>query len=293
MTGYLFLLSTVILNTAKGFCSKKLSGDMDHLNDNIDLSMLRNTVCALIGGILIAVSGSFGISSKGLLICGISGINATANYIVWVMALKSDAYMLVSAVNSASFVIPAALSIIFFDETPTVYDGIIVIILVAAIACLLKYQNKLKGTVTKKGIPLLIILFITAGMDSFTQKWFVNSQKDISLNTFSFYTFAFSLGLLLIMRLILGYPASAKTEVTKFKSLLPFIVFMGAALYGATFFKTGAAKLVDALILYPMLDALSLVAGCLMSWIFFKEKPNRWSVAGMILIFTALVLKRL
>ena len=65
---------------------------------------------------------------------------------------------------------------------------------------------------------------------------------------------------------------------------------MGVAVYGVTYFKTVANDYLDTIVLYPLNNGLTFVGSCLMAWICFKEKPNKFSIIGMVLVFAALLL---
>ena len=71
-----------------------------------------------------------------------------------------------------------------------------------------------------------------------------------------------------------------------------YILLMAVGLFGTSYFQTAAASRMDAIILYPLSSALSLVAGSTMASIFFKEKIKRDCVIGVIIVFLALILSR-
>ena len=62
------------------------------------------------------------------------------------------------------------------------------------------------------------------------------------------------------------------------------------ALYLVTYFQTVAAKGISATVMYPVVNGLTLVAGTLMSVFFFGEKLKRESIAGIVLVFIAMIL---
>lgn len=294
MTGLIFVFAAVFMNAAKGFCSKKVSGRMTCLAETVDLNLIRNLICGLLGaGILLFSRTDRMPDARGYAIILISGCSATVNYLVWILSLKTDAYMLVSAANSASFLIPALGGILLFGETLTLTKGAAVLLIAAALFFLLRYQKGSKGVLTPRAAVLLFSIFFTAGISSFTQKWFVRAEPEISTHIYTFGTFLVSFLLLAVFRPMLHHPGPGGAELSKAKEVFPYAVFMGIALYCATFFQTQAALHFDAVVLYPLNNALSLTAGCFMSWIFFGEKPNRDSIVGMVFVFAALVLAKL
>ena len=67
---------------------------------------------------------------------------------------------------------------------------------------------------------------------------------------------------------------------------------MAAGLFGSSYFQTAAASHMDAIILYPLSSAFSLIAGSTMAAVCFKEKIKRDCIIGMIIVFAALILSR-
>ena len=60
--------------------------------------------------------------------------------------------------------------------------------------------------------------------------------------------------------------------------------------FASTYFQSVAAKTVDSIILYPMFNALILIAGGIVSAVLFKEKFTKSCLVGLILVFVALIL---
>lgn len=291
--GYLFILITVILNVTKGLCSKKVSLKLNDMSDNINLNLLRNSICIIIGGALLALGGtSFAMPKMGWLICAISGIFFSFNYIVWIIALKTDAYMFGSAANNASFIISALCGIVFFGESLTAPKAIGALLVLVAMYFMTLYQKSFGGKPSKFDLLMLFLVFFTAGMNTSIQKWFTKALTDTSVQLYTFYTFAFSILFLIVYRLIIKSPQSLKKQLSTLKILLPLTLVMSIGVYGATYFQARASALLDAVVVYPLNNGLNLIGASLMAWAAFGEKPNRYSIIGAILVFTALVLSR-
>ena len=116
--GYLFILGAVLLNVVKGYASKKLAGQMRCIADNLDLSLIRNAFCVLIGAlfILLANGADFTLEPIGIVICLIGGAAMSVNYVAWVMALKNDALVFASVANNANFIVAAVAGLVIFGE---------------------------------------------------------------------------------------------------------------------------------------------------------------------------------
>ena len=293
MMGYLFILITVVLNVSKGGFSKKVSAHLDCTADNINICLIRNLFCVAFSAIiLLSASTSFSISPTGFAISAFSGISTTVNYIFWLMALKSDAYMLASTMSNSSFIIAAICGIVIFHETPSVMKIVAFALIVVAMFFMTRYQTKLYKKPNFKDFVLLFMVFLSSGTNSVSQKLFTTYASEYSVSVFTFYTFVVSCGLLVILRPFFKATENVGAQTKKVVSLLPFVLFMGLALYGTTFFQTEATKLVDAVILYPLNSALSILGASVMAWVCFSEKPSKDSVIGAFFVVSALILSR-
>ena len=292
--GYLLILFAVILNVVKAYASKKLSGKTEFIADNIDLSVMRNFFCVLVGASFIIFAGGadFSITPKGALICFIAGAVMSVNYVAWVMALKTDAIVFASVANNANFIVAAVGGMLFFSERLTAAKGIAMLLILVAMLFMIKYQKGVKGAPTLYDFFLLFLVFLMGGTTSITEKWFTRAAPELSSHVYTFYAFLFSIAVLLAARIFIRVPkgGGAITQAEKLKSYLPFAVIMGISIYGVTYFKTYANNFLDTVVLYPLNNGLTMIGSCLMAWACFKEKPNKNSVIGMVIIFFALLL---
>lgn len=292
--GLVYILFATVLNTVKGYGSKKVSGKLTCFADNVNLSLLRSLVCALLGGIFLVIGGTIpAIPAKGLLICTIAGAALSVNYVVWVLSLKTDAYMFASAASSSGFVVAVLGGILLLGERLTLGKSAAILCILAAMWFMLRYQTEFSGRPAMKDLLLLVLVFFTQGISQLTQKQFTQALPDISAHVYTFWAFAISAGMLLVLRLFMRYPGTRREEAVRVKGLLPWIGVMGGSLYGVTYFQALASMHMDAIVLYPLNNGLVLVASMLMSWFALKEKPSRNSIIGAVLVFAALMLMRL
>lgn len=290
--GYVFIVLTVIMNVVKGFFSKKVSLTTDELTDNINISLIRSALCAICGALFV-FEIMFEMPVKGLAICAVSGIFLALTYTFLLIALKTDAYMFASTANNSGFIVAVVCGVLFFGEQLTLFNFFAVVFIIAAIMLMAKYQTELKKKPTFNDIAILLGLLLCAGLSSVSQKWFTREFPNITANLFTYYSFVFSTLFLLLIRFFFKGKKPIKAQMSSLKPILPLIFIMSVVLYAATFFQTKAARLLDAVVLYPLLNGLSLIAGSLMAWIAFKEKPDRYSIIGVILVFIAMVLYRI
>lgn len=101
-------------------------------------------------------------------------------------------------------------------------------------------------------------------------------------------------GLLLLLVtfvfLRLRLPGEGGDVAGNFKKALPLLLIMAAALFGHNFFKTGAAKYLDAAVLFPLSHGCTLMLSSAMAALFFKKKLTAKSIFGLLLIFAAMVI---
>ncbi len=293
--GYLFAVLSVLSNAAKGACSKFVSSDIATLRQNTCFNAVRNVLCTLIAfAIVLTVDGgrSLAIAPIEILLCGISGAVMALFTFAWTFAVKSDAYMLVSACNSASFVIPCIFGFTLLGERLTLHKFLAFVIILVALYFLLRHNFSLKGKITFPQAILLFCIFLSTGTYQAMQKIYaVNvSGKDIAYYTF--YTFAASAVFLIVATLLLKKESSAKMSGILRKNTV-FLLIMAVGNFASSYFQGIAAKTVDSIILFPMINALSLIAGGLVSSLLFKERITKSCAVGLVLVFVALVLSRI
>ena len=290
---FVFLFLAAFLNLTKSYCSKRISGRVDGFSETVDMTMMRNLLCAVIGALILLCMGidRFSMSPIGWLICTVSGVAVGLNYIVWVLALKSGVYLLASASNSASFIVAALCGIIFFEEKLTVTKGAAILLILLAMLFMGRYQKDADG---KKMKPMhlvyLFFVFLSAGISSVTQKWFTRTLPEVTPHTFTFYSLLISCVILLVVTFFIPQKKTVRERSKSIGGLFVWIALMAVCFYGVTYFQTMAAADLDAIVMYPAYNGTLLAAGSLMAWLCFGEKPNRNSIIGVILVFAAVVL---
>ena len=294
MMGFLFLLIAAMLNMTKSYCSKRISGRVDGFSTTVDMTLVRNALCAVIGAAILSIMGGdcFSLPPEGWLICLVSGVAVGANYIVWVLSLKSGVYLFASSANSASFILAAFCGMLFFDEKLTLLKGISILLILAAMLFMGKYQSQAQGRAKPMHLFLLFLVFLTAGVSSVTQKWFTRTLPDATPHTFTFYSLLISAILLLAVTICIPQKKRLKERRESIGGLFWWIALMAACFYGVTYFQTMAAARLEAIVMYPVYNGTLLIAGSLMAWLCFGEKPNRNSIIGILFVFAAVVLSR-
>lgn len=288
-----FVFIYVAFNVLKGACSKKISRSVETLGENINISIFRSLICVILGfGIFLASGNGLSMSGTGFLICASAGVMTALSYIVWICALRTDAYVLASASNNSSFILVCLFGLLFFNESFSVFKGLATLLILLAIYFMVRYQTNKISRLCAKDYLVLFLVFLTNGLSLATQKWFTYTLPDTPKSLFTLYSFIFGLAFLFLMRPLFKTEKSARVQITGIKKLIPILIPIGIAQYASVYFQTLASASLDAVVLYPVSSALSLVGGTLMAWAVFKEKPTRDTVIGIILLFSALVLSK-
>ena len=300
--GYVFVFLSVLSNAAKGFCSKKISNGVGSAAAAIDMNILRVLICCLISAGIAAkgiLQNGFSASIAEVSVIALSGISMALFLVVWTFAIKSGAYMYVSASASASFIVPSLAGLIVFHERFTLFKLIAFSTVFAALYFMFRYNLRLNGKPKRKDIVLPTIVLLAQGVNQTMQKLYAVSFPQKSASEYALYSFVSTAFFLIAARLTVGFFPSAERKQDKsmrsafWKNNLIFVVIMALCLYSASFFQTLAAKNLDAIVLYPLTNALSLVFGSFMASVFFGEKIKKECLCGMLFVFIALVLSNL
>ena len=197
--------------------------------------------------------------------------------------------MLVSTFNSANFIIPCAVGIAFLSERFTLGKALALILIAFAILLLVGHNLKIKGRLTPRSVLTLLLVLVSGGVNSTMQKLYSITVTEKSAAYYTFYTFLVAGALMLVISAFMKADACGVFNGRSIKHL----TVMSVGMLLATYFQTLAARLLDAIILYPTVNALSLIAGSVMSSLLFKERLTWRCILGTAIVFFALMLSRL
>lgn len=290
--GYIFILSAVLCNTVKGYASKRVSGDLKTVRENIIFNIARNAICCIFAFLFVLLrnaKGLFNITPQEVIICTVSGVAMAVFTCAWILALKTDAYMLVSACAASSFAVPCILGLVFLGEGFTVCKFTAFIMILCALYFLLRYNFSLKGKLSKRQILLLGLIIISQGITQAMQKLYNVYIPGKDTACYTLYMFVVSF---LVLMPVLPFCKKEKRECAAIKNNTVYIIIMGLALFASSYFQTLAAKSIEAVVMYPLLNALNLIGGSVMASLLFKERMCRDSITGIILVFCALMFSK-
>lgn len=291
--GYFYVLLSVAANAAKAASSKFVSRSLVTLRSNMTYNGVRNTVSALLALLLALTLDKKGLSSltwNEALIYAVSGVSMVIFTLSWTVAVRGEAYMLVSTFNSANFIIPCAVGIAFLDERFTLGKALALILIAFSILLLVGHNLKIKGRLTPRSVLTLLLVLASGGVNSTMQKLYSVCPIGNGAAYYTFYTF-FIAGT--VMMLISAFMKNDSCGGVFNGKSLKHLAVMSVGMLLATYFQTLAARSLDAMILYPTVNALSLIAGGVMSSLLFKERLTWRCIVGTVIVFFALMLSRL
>lgn len=288
--GYLYLLTSLFAGATKGWCGKRTSGYVSEYKDAVLANFIRMIFCILIGFGMVAFSGQVGelaIGGKELLITLLSGIGNSAFVVLWLIAVRKGAYMMLDVFCTIGILIPLVGCALMFNEAICLNHVVGLIVLLAAVCIMCSYNNSIKTKLTVSSFVLLLLCGAANGISDFSQKLFVNLAADVPIAVFNFYTYLFSAVILFVLFSVSKAQSDGKVII---KKIFPYIVVMSICLFLNSYFKTLAAKFLSSAQLYPLAQGGALTLSSIMSAVFFKEKLTAKCIIGIVLSFAALII---
>ena len=288
---YLFLSLALTAGIVKGYCGKKTSTHLCGASDAMRATALRMLLCIAVGIVTVAADRSFLYlvpSLKTLLIYAVSGVSTAVFVVSWLITVQKSAYMMLDVALMLGVSVPIILGRVFYGEAVSPVQWLGLLILVGATVLMVSYSNSIKTKLNAQSLALLALCGFSSGIADFSQKWFVKAASDVPVSVFNLYTYVFcALTVLLVLLFLRGKEKSESPF--PFKRVFPFILIMAICLFANSYFKTLAAKTLDAAILYPLNQGASLILASLMSVFFFKEKLTWKGALGILLSFVGLI----
>ena len=298
--GYIFLFIALIAGGTKGFCGKKVSGIVNGFRDTLVVNCLRMLVCIVIGILVLVVQGEMSAllpEAKLLWLAAAGGIFTTAFVISWLYAVRQNAYMLVEIFLMLGVIVTVGMSFFVFGEPVSIREAVGILILLAAIATMQMQRVRIKLST----VLIMILCGTVNGLADFSQKAYMKSAEGASVAAFQLYTYVFSaLSMILFLSVMAivgarkrqaGYAeVSDKNEmVLVVRKTYKYMLIMSLCLYLNSYFKTMAAGVLPAALMYPLMQGASLMISTLMAVILLKEKLTLRMLCGIVMAFVALL----
>lgn len=187
--------------------------------------------------------------------------------------------------------LPYLFGVVWLDEPLSVFRiiGVILLIVSLALPCISEFKSA-------KALFLILcgIVFVMNGFVSITSKIHQIEQTYavVEAGGFVVLTNLFNGILSAIVLTVICITTGSKPELKGGRmTLLPVIVVSAALLSGGSYMLQliGASNL-PASVLYPMITGGSMVLTAVAARVFYKEKPDKLSLIGLILAFFATLL---
>lgn len=297
--GYLFLGIALLCGAIKGYCGKKTSGFLREPTDAVLVTLLRMSICILIGIAMVSFdkTASFAMSPTALAISLAAGVTSSVFVISWILAVRSGSYMMVDIFLTAGVVIPIAFCAILYGEKISLQQIIGCGLLFVAVLIMCSYNSSIKKKITVSSLILTILASIGNGCTDLLQKVYVHTTENGAASVFNFYTYVSATVTLSIVYagiMIFGKKKNGdgpeEKKNLKLGKIFPYIFMMAICLFFNSFFKTLAAGYLDSVILYPISQVGTMLLASVVAVVFFKEKMNKKGVLGIVVALCAMLL---
>lgn len=279
--GYLFLILSLFSGTLKGYCGKITGGITEGFREASLANALRMLMCVAIGVIVVLFSGiGFMVSKTAFLICLLSGVSTSFFVVSWLVLIKHGAYMMIDIFITLGIIVPILFGIFCFGEGITAPQFIGTLIVFVAVLIMCSYNNSIKGKLTLRSVLLLLLCGLASGFSDLSQKLLVRFCEETPISVFNLYTYAVSSAVLFAF---FGFSKNHENAnaLVKVKKILPYIAVMSVSLFAVSFFKTLAARYLDASVLYPLYQGGCLILSSCMCAVFFKERLTPKCILGL------------
>lgn len=262
---------------------------------------------AALFALVTAIVTGFGCVNLPTLVCSaISAIMFGIDLFCGIEAIKGCSLVVANTFANGGLIVSVAASYIWFGEGVSVFQiaGLVVFFVSVYLLSVTKKEEK-ANKISPKTLILLIIDLLVNGAIMIVQKYFALKVEGGNTAIFSLFTFAFCAAIMaacaLAERLKLRPAAKlppAKTEDADNSAKKPFLcgklvicaAALALALFAINYLITEMGQYVDSVILFPVSSAISAVITALVGALVYKEKPNAFGVAGIILGLVSIIL---
>ena len=300
MQGFLFIVIAVLATTLKGYFGKSTSTFTATGASAVGFSTLRMALAVAVGVAFVVMEGNLSalyLDGPTLLLGLISGIANSALVVSWLFCVRSGAFMMVDAMQTAMIILlPTTVSALWLGELPRWNDLVGIVLLIGSAVLMCAYSGKIKGKLTPSSLALLLLCGASAGTVNLCQKLFSRYCEGQRASVFNLCAYLSSAAVLLLVYLLVFLPQSKKNppqgekEKSSRGKMLYYALMMALCMFFNTLFATLAAGLLPAAQTYPVMQGLTAIGSVTMSTLFFRERPTLSCLVGMGMNFAALLI---
>ena len=291
--GYIFLFIALICGAVKGACGKKTSGFVESYSDAMFINLIRMLFCTAVGIIMIAAGSglsSLKIDKASFFITLMSALATSGFVVFWLICIKNGAYVMMDVFLTLCVAVPLIGCRIAYGEEIRINQWVGFVMLIFAAYQMCRFNNGIKQKLTPKIFILFILCGLSNGFAQFSQKIFIKSIPGGSIAVFNFYTYLFSAAILFALFVIFKKAGERDTKTCNPKRIIGYIAVMAVCLFLNSFFQTKSGLYLTSAQIYPFAQGGGLILSVLMSWLLFKETPDKKCISGVIIAFAALII---
>lgn len=246
--------------------------------------------------------GFYGVNAPTIVCSAISAILFGIDLFCGIEAIKGCSLVVANTFANGGLIISVAASYIWFGEDVSAFQiaGLVVFFVSVYLLYVTKKEEK-DSKITPKTLILLIIDLIANGAVMVVQKYFALKVEGGNTAVFSLFTFLLCAVIMavcaFVVRLRPTDPAPERSENTK-PDKKPFLcaklvicaAALAVALFAINYLVTEMGHYVDSVVLFPVSSAISVLITALVGAIAYKEKPNAFGIAGIILGLVSIIL---
>lgn len=246
------------------------------VKQNIGMLAMNYFVCMLMAALYAGFDGLIPESSSLGQTLGLGAINGAlylGGFVLLQFNIRKNGVVLSSVFMKLGLLVPMAVSVFAFGETPGALQIVGFVLALAAIILINSGQEK--GAV-RSGIFLVLLLLGGGACDMMSKVYEELGDPDLS-NSFLLYTFAAAF--ILCFALMLQQKQRIGWREALWGALIGIPNFFSAK------FLLGALERISAVVVYPTYSVATLMVITLTGVLFFKEKlrARQWVALGIIL----------
>lgn len=261
----------IVMRLSESYTSSKMP--------RLVISYLTSTILASSHLLLAGRSLLPGGSSAPVLLGVIGGMLYLSSFLLLQINVRKNGVVLSSTFMKLGLLVPLALSLIFFNERPSLLQTVGVLLAITAII-LINLKDEENTIQFRLGLPLLLL--VNGSADAMSKIYEQFGPVQLS-DQFLLYIFV-SAGLMAVALMIVRHERIHRADVL-------FGALLGIPNFYAARITLKALEHIPASIFYPSCHVGTLVAVTLTGLFLFKERltKRQWVAAGLILIAMVLL----
>ena len=251
--------------------------------------ILGNYLTCILVSLALMPDRALVLSGSGVtLLCGaLGGCLFVAGLVSMQSSVSANGATLTAAFAKLGLLVSLALSILWFGERPGLWQiGGIVLALASVVVINSGKDNQAAGESAVPSLCLLLLTLLACGGSDGMAKVFEQVGQRSEDTLYFFFVF-------LVAALLSAVLAVIEYRKTGKKILLPELaagVAVGIPNYFSSYLLLKALVSLPAFLVYPVFSTGTILLVMAVSAIFFRERPGRRQLAGLVLVLAALVL---